>query len=238
MRRSTLYAVIAILLPLAAAGCRTEEISIPEPADRLSSALVEATRANRLDEARRLLERGARPDSLDERNNSGDTALILAARGGYVDIVRALIDAGADVNLKQHHRHEGRSPLIIAAYEGHAQVVAELLRSGAHANARMGLDGTLPGALYWAVSQNHQEVVNLLLSEGATVGRQEILQAIRAGEARFVRQLLAAGGDPYWRFSTGRSVLEEAEGAPETTRREVVTVVRQAMGLAQRPDRQ
>jgi uncharacterized protein len=229
---SASVAVFAILF----SACAAEQTPLPEPADRLSRSLIEATRGNRISDVRTLLAQGASPDSTEApvhgAYDGGATALILAVKSGNIDLVSALISAGAHVNLKQGTQHDGPTPRIVAAAQGHEGIVRLLLLSGANVNARMGLDGTQPGALHWAVKDGHHGVVSLLLGEGAIVDRRDLYEALHSGRAELVTRLLAAGGDPCWRFSTGRTVMEEAERAPEATRRQVVSTVRLAMGLA------
>ena len=116
--------------------------------------------------------------------------LFKAVSDRRADDVRILLARGADPNA-----FEVNPP-------GTEDGGATLLKSGARVDARMGLDGTLPGALFYSVKENQQAAVNLLLVEGAIVQRRDVLQAVENGNAALVAQLLAAGGDPYWRFST------------------------------------
>lgn len=235
---SATIAVFAILL----SACTAEQTAPPVPADRLTASLIQAIRANHVADVRSLLTRGANPDSI-EAAPAGTldgrlTALIVAVKSGNIELVRALINAGADVNLRKGGEHDGATPLIVAASQGHESIVKLLLRSGANVNARMGLDGTLPGALHWAVTHDHRGVVNILLSEGAIVDRRDLYESIHSGRASVVAQLLEGGGDPHWRFSTGRTVMEEAERSPEATRGDVISAVRIALGPIPRPDQQ
>ncbi|MFC1833605.1 ankyrin repeat domain-containing protein [Thermodesulfobacteriota bacterium] len=64
--------------------------------DRLNGSLLQSARDDRVDEARVLLEKGARVDARDE---NGCTCLSLAAHRGHAGTVKLFLDRGAKVDL-------------------------------------------------------------------------------------------------------------------------------------------
>ena len=73
------------------------------------TALEMATRFNRTDVIKRLVDEGAdvnRRDRYDE-----DTPLHWAARNNYTEVVRLLLDNGADINLKNF---DNKTPFHVA----------------------------------------------------------------------------------------------------------------------------
>ena len=70
--------------------------------------------------ARLLLDRGAKVDPIDDREN---TPLSLAARNGQIETARLLLARGADRNRKDIL---GKTPLDHARTQGHADIVTLL----------------------------------------------------------------------------------------------------------------
>ncbi len=89
------------------------------------TALIEASKFNRIETVRELIRAGA---NINSHDIGGETALYIASRDGHVEIVSELLAAGALVNSKYSG---GWTALHNAARGGHNGVVYELLRFGA-----------------------------------------------------------------------------------------------------------
>ena len=94
-------------------------------ADGGITALIEASKFNRIETVRELIRAGA---NINSHDIGGETALYIASRDGHVEIVSELLAAGALVNSKYSG---GWTALHNAARGGHNGVVYELLRFGA-----------------------------------------------------------------------------------------------------------
>jgi uncharacterized protein len=211
-------------------------IQPPEPRDRLDGLLLAAVQANKPADVADLLRRGASPNAMTTHPHDESTALLIAARQGDIDIARALIAAGADVNLRQHGTGswEGLTPIMAAAGSDRTDLLRLLIEHGGNLNRRTGLDGTGPTALYWASTYGRIGPVSLLLAEGASIEPRDLQTAISEGHSEIARRLLEAGADPWWRFSTGATVLEQAQRSPVQSRAKMVALVRLFRG-AQHP---
>jgi ankyrin repeat protein len=194
-----------------------------------------AVSINDLSRVRRLLERGANVDVVD---NSGWTPLHVAAHHGHRDIVALLLRSGANVDAVDnngwtplHHAahdghrdivalllegganvnaatNNGRTPLHVAAHDGHRDIVALLLRSGANVDA---VDNYGWTPLHWAAHDGHRDVVTLLLQSGANVnaasnnGRTPLHVAAHHGHRDIVALLLQSGANVSIRNQSGRT---------------------------------
>lgn len=119
-------------LGAAASLGRTEVLTLLLPQcdrDALNLAVVEATRANRPDGLRWLVER--RKDDLDFSFAPGlfAPALIEAVRAGHLECLDVLLAAGADANLPPSLHHD--TPLITAVRAEQRETLARLLQAGA-----------------------------------------------------------------------------------------------------------
>jgi GTPase KRas protein len=129
---------------------------------RLTTRLIEASRANREKEVRACLAAGAYPDG---QPGVDGAALHAASASGHVNIVALLLRKGAAVNAL-YKGPSGVSALQLAAAEGHASIVRLLLHKGAQIEQASTLHGT---ALCAAVSRACVDVVRILLEKGANV---------------------------------------------------------------------
>jgi ankyrin repeat protein len=139
-----------------------------------SQALVEAAESGDMAAVRRLLDKGASPDSVFYENSEHTTALEAAAGSGNVEVARLLLDRGADVNAPGDW---GSTATFTAAFVGDPEIVRLLISRGGDVNAAD--DGTRPLACalhQLAACKNlkkrrrYAEVVQLLRAAGARSG--------------------------------------------------------------------
>ena len=148
--------------------------------------LALAAKDGRLQDVERLLEEGARPDSVDF---DGISALVLAAVGGHLEVLEVLLAAGAKL---------GTAVVAASAY-GQAHCVQALLDLGA--------DVDLPDdhgwtALHYAARYGEMDCVQLLLSVGASpvkfngLGKTAIDIARECGHSKVSSALRSATSPP------------------------------------------
>ena len=155
--------VFAAALVLLAAACGGSD----EPDPELNARLLEAARANRVDEARELIERGADVNAKDETEQS---AYLLATSevGEDPALLELMLANGADVNAKDSYNGTG---LIRAAHRGYPEIVRRLLDAGIeldHVN-RLGWTALLEAIILGDGGDDHIETVRLLVGAGADV---------------------------------------------------------------------
>ncbi|MFH0822938.1 MAG: ankyrin repeat domain-containing protein, partial [Pseudomonadota bacterium] len=100
---------------------------VTDPA--LNEQLLQAADMGRLDEVKRLLDRGA---AIDPKDSEGWTALMWAAAEGHASVVQLLLERGADTHAKDHWKD---TALDRARAKGHAEVVKLLEAGGAPGKA-------------------------------------------------------------------------------------------------------
>lgn len=133
--------------------------------------LMEALKAERFDEARRMIEKGAGIHSVNEfRQNP----LLVALEAGRMDLAEMLIRAGADVNIKSKML---MTPLRVATEAGDLEMVKLLLEKGALPQHP---DDMAPPFLY-AMVNGHDEIARVLIEAGTDLHRLYPLQGGRTG---------------------------------------------------------
>jgi len=189
---------------------------------------------------RLLLAAGADPIA---RTNKGATPLHSYAKSGNLTCAAALIDAGVDVDVRDA---DGRTPLCDAAASLQPSAVELLLERGADPNARTA-KGQTPLDLASALGGANARAIELLTAAGAArakIGRLEasvagqkaahaeevrvrrFMDAVRALDARTVKQMLAEG-QPVDTFDGEQTALHWAiasKGSPEV-RAEIVRLL-------------
>jgi len=128
--------------------------------------LVAATKADRVQVARLLLEAGADPDAKDDMQ---DSAFLYAGAEGLDEILAMTLDHGADVRSTNRF---GGTALIPASEHAHVGTVRALIAAGVPIDHVNDLGWT---ALHEAIvlgngDQDHVTVVRLLLEAGADAG--------------------------------------------------------------------
>lgn len=171
------------------------------------TSLVEAVKRREAILTKRLLDKGAAVDSVDEY---GRTPLFWAAVNGDRVLIELLLDNGAATYVKDMH---GRTPLFWAAHNGDVAVVRLLLDKGAapELKYRIGLTPLLRAAYY-----GHEGVIKLLLKRGAAVdskdvwGRTPLFWAAYNGNEAVVKLLLKNGAAVDSKDYSGQTALDWA----------------------------
>jgi ankyrin repeat protein len=182
--------VVAFVLFLAACGGNDE--TDPE----LNAQLLDAARANRVEQARELIERGADVNAKDETEQS---AYLYATSevGPGMPLLELTIAKGADINAKDSYNGTG---LIRAAHRGYADIVRRLIEAGIeldHVN-RLGWTALLEAIILGDGGPAHVETVRALVAGGADVdiadreGVTPRAHAERAGYDEIVAIIAAA----------------------------------------------
>ncbi|MDI1284771.1 MAG: ankyrin repeat domain-containing protein [Reyranella sp.] len=128
-------------------------------------ALIEATRRNDIEAARRLIAAGTSVNAQDENR---DSAFLLAGAEGRLEILKLTLQAGA--NLRSTNRYGGTA-LIPACHHGHIDTVRELLRTTIDVNHinRLGWTALLETVILGNGGSTYVEITRLLITGGADV---------------------------------------------------------------------
>jgi len=170
-------------------------------ASRGDSALHAAVRLGHVDQARYLIEHGAR---IDLTNKLGKSPLLVAAEEGKLEAVKLLLEKGADPNSVEADHRRNRlslakhsmgqnSALIVAVEQGHEDVAKALIEAGANVNYRGFLGKT---ALYVEVEHGQLNLAQKLLASKANAnikdmeGMSPLMEAARRGNPRMVADLI------------------------------------------------
>ncbi len=161
-------------------------------------ALIEATRRNDIETARRLIAAGTSVNAQDERR---DSAFLLAGAEGRLEILKLALQAGAD--LESTNRYGGTA-LIPACHHGHVETVRELLKTAIdvdHVN-RLGWTALLEVAILGDGGPAYIEITQLLLAAKADPniadrdGTTPLAHARRRGYREIASLLESAGARP------------------------------------------
>jgi ankyrin repeat protein len=158
------------------------------------AALADAAMSNDMQRMKTLLKAGADPNV---RGQFGTPALHWRVDADDLAGAKLLLTAGADANGQTER---GITALSLAIANGNAAMVDLLLKAGANPNQ---LEPTGETQLMMAAQVGVPEIVQSLLKQGvavdtreATFGQTALMYASRAGHARIVALLLAAGAQP------------------------------------------
>lgn len=122
-------------------------------------ALIDATRRNDVETARRLIAAGTSVNAQDEQR---DSAFLVAGAQGRLEILKLTLAAGAD--LKSTNRYGGTA-LIPACHYGHVETVRELLKTAIdvdHVN-RLGWTALMETVILGDGGPTYVEITRLLL---------------------------------------------------------------------------
>jgi ankyrin repeat protein len=128
-------------------------------------ALLDATRRNDVEAARRLIADGADVNAQDENR---DSAFLLASAEGRLEVLKLTLAVGAD--LRSTNRYGGTA-LIPACHHGHVETVRELLKTAIDVNHvnQLGWTALLEVAILGDGSTRYVEIADMLIARGADV---------------------------------------------------------------------
>ena len=158
-------------------------------------ALIDATRRNDVETARRLIAAGTSVNAQDEQR---DSAFLVAGAQGRLEILRLTLASGAD--LKSTNRYGGTA-LIPACHYGHVETVRELLKTAIdvdHVN-RLGWTALLETVILGDGGPAYVKITQLLLAAKAnpniadTHGITPLAHANRRGYREIASILESAG---------------------------------------------
>jgi ankyrin repeat protein len=143
-------------------------------------ALIDATRRNDIETARRLIAAGTNVNAQDEKR---DSAFLLAGAEGRLEILKLTLQAGADLGSTNRY---GGTALIPACHHGHVETVRELLKTAIDVNHvnRLGWTALLEVVILGDSSAPYIEITRLLLAHGATIDLPDNQGVTPLGHAR------------------------------------------------------
>jgi len=159
------------------------------------TALLVATRGNRIAAAKALVEAGA---DVNAQDNIQDSPYLYAGARGHLEILKMTLAHGAD--LKSTNRYGGTA-LIPASERGHVEAVRTLIEAGVevdHVN-NLGWTALLEAIILSDGGERHQQIVQALVEAKANVnladgkGITPLQHARSRGYIRIEQILVAAG---------------------------------------------
>ena len=197
-----------------------EQTLVPAEQARLDARLIAAARARDVEEARRLVRRGANVNTQDEHQES---AFLLATSEGPLALLELVLRHGARVNAKDSFDGTG---MIRAADRGHADIVGRLVRAGTELDHVNELGWT---ALHEAVilgdgGARYVDTVRVLVAAGADTGVTAARDGLTAreharaaGHGEIAGLLARVDRDPVGRGRADAVLLQAArEGDADT----------------------
>jgi ankyrin repeat protein len=189
--RTALAAALVVLT--AACGGGSDE---PDPSPELNARLIEAVKANRIDEARELIEQGA---DVNVKDSTQQSAYLYTTSevGPDPALLELMLENGAQVNAKDSYNGTG---LIRAAHRGYPEIVKRLIEAGVeldHVN-RLGWTALMEAIVLGDGSEPYVETVRLLVDAGADAslpdahGLTPLSHAEAAGQAEIASILRQA----------------------------------------------
>jgi ankyrin repeat protein len=157
------------------------------------ASFLDACQRGDLDNVKRLLERGADPNTT---NNTSTSALMYTVANNNEEIVKILLASKADPNKSDRN---GTVPLMIAVMKDNINIVNLLLNAGADINYQAANDGL--NSLMIAAAQGNTEIIELFISRGVIVDKKAKLgdtalnQAVYGSYADIINILAKAGAD-------------------------------------------
>jgi ankyrin repeat protein len=201
-------------------------------------ALFRSIRAKDTQQVERILAKGDVALDPARLPNRVDKPLAFAAAYGNVDIVKMILARGADINGQVAY---GDVPLIKAAEHGNRDIIVYLVEQGADVNKPNDFGVSPFIGFCSAESVELVELVELGLRHGGRINESFVdnvppnkgeknftaLQAaVAEGRTDVVKFLLAHGGDPNIKDSSGKTCLDLAR---ERGQEDVVRMVKNAI---------
>lgn len=178
----------------------------PDAISAYGTPLTFACETANIQDAKRLLALGAKPDY---PRNDGATPLMMAAHAGMPDLVSELLTYKIDVDAQDD---AGETALSNAARDGWVEATKRLLGAAARVDT-VNEDGQTP--LMEAAMNGHTDVVKLLIEKGSNVNAKDnkgrtaaILAASYGDNADVLKALSDAKADMAIKDSAGRTAAD------------------------------
>lgn len=193
------------------AAAQTLLASRADPNHRLpdgSTPLSWAVETQNREMVRLLLDRGAKPNSVDAAATL--PPLFIACQYGDAAILDMLLSKGADVKVA---RPDGITPLAMCAGGAPVAIVERLIAAGAEVD-KADDKGQTP--LMWAAAKGRVDNIRLLIARGGLVNRKTdrgftpLFFALKSGVPQAPVAVLEAGGDADYVAADGTSVVQLA----------------------------
>ncbi|CAH1640799.1 unnamed protein product [Spodoptera littoralis] len=127
-----------------------------------------AAQMGNIDILRQIITIAKLTNTLDFRNEKGETALFKAVSHSQLDVLKLLISSGSDIGLVTAMK---TNIFHIAAEQGNQDILEYLLEYNPHVTVRLVNKSDNQGPpLFYAVKNNHPVCAELLISKGAQVG--------------------------------------------------------------------
>ena len=170
--------LLANMLLVSAAPAQSAVVASPKQSTtkinhNLDADLRAAVGAKNVKQVRKLLKRGADPNTKDTDSYATPMLGKVAGEGDNLEIAQALVEAGANLEAGNS---QGASPLTLSTLDGHLEIAKYLLQHGANIEAN-GFAGLTP--LMCAASAGETETVRFLISAVASVTRARLITARR-----------------------------------------------------------
>lgn len=163
------------------------------------SLMHTAANAGDVEILKMLLSRGLKAD--DRSDEKSSTALMFAVIAKFSPATKLLLEKGADVNAS---RGDGATPLILAVMNKNEEAIPLLLQKGADPNHK---DEYGKSPLQYAQEIDFLKGAVLLKAVGAKVFPPTVIEAVKQGNAKLLRQLFLNGADANLRDSRGKTAL-------------------------------
>jgi ankyrin repeat protein len=208
--------------------------------NNITSELFEAIKSYDLIRFQQLV--GQAPESLEAKDESGNSPLLLAAYYGAKDIAAFILEIGIRANLFEaaavglstrvifllaeepeainQFSHDGFTVLGLASFFGHQSIVEFALERGAQVN----LPSNNPMQvmpLHSAAAHRHMSIARRLLDAGAEVNAKQhggwtpLHSAVQNKQIPLVELLLERGADPNLSNDAGLTALAIAQAAAD-----------------------
>eukprot|EP00457_Paulinella_chromatophora_P002821 gb/GEZN01002826.1/.p1 GENE.gb/GEZN01002826.1/~~gb/GEZN01002826.1/.p1 ORF type:complete len:760 (+),score=168.42 gb/GEZN01002826.1/:232-2280(+) len=178
------------------------DVEMKEPR-KGDTALILAARRGDADAVTWLLNKGAKPDTL---NNQGFTALMVTCMGGFKPVAEVLLQHKAGINLVADNE-AGDTALSLCIYKNYTDLALLLLEKGANP---MSVDkDDRDSRLHDAAMNKNEAIVRALLTKNANVNHQNndgnapLHTAAEYGAPQVVKVLMEAKADVTLRNKKG-----------------------------------
>ncbi|MBO9666757.1 MAG: ankyrin repeat domain-containing protein [Bdellovibrio sp.] len=156
--------------------------------------------------------------NLNAKDAGGNTALMLAISNDHKDTAKLILEKNPDVNIKNQ---EGETALFAALVSDKADIAKTLIEQGASLED---VGGEGESALFMAATTNQTDIMEIVLKKAPQLlnksddhGTTPLMEAAKFGGEKTVKILLDAGADKSLKNEDGRTALDIATKARNTS---------------------